>query len=150
MTGPMQTRALAPLVLLCLMSLPLAAKDLRRAHGAWALAGYDAVSYFSDGAARPGLPDQALKWRGQIWHFASTANRAAFEANPAAYQPQFSGYCVVSISEGAPVPGDPTVFVLHQGRLYLMESPARRADFARNPEAVIARAVEQWPALSAR
>ncbi len=141
-------RLVAPFLALFLIALPLAAKDRMHAHGDWALAGYDAVAYFVAGEARPGMPDQALRWHGQVWHFETRANRATFEANPAAFQPQYGGYSVVSVSENAPAAGDPRIFAIHEGRLYLLQSTAERDAFLRDPEAVIDRAAQVWRRLS--
>ncbi|WP_415183118.1 YHS domain-containing (seleno)protein [Phaeovulum sp.] len=140
-------RFLISILAFLLIALPLSAKDRLQAHGGWALAGYDAVAYFVAGEARPGMPDQALKWRGQIWHFESRANRTAFEANPAAYQPQFDGYSVVSVSKKMLTPGDPQVFAVHENRLYLLQSTFEREEFLRDPAKIIARANEVWRAL---
>lgn len=119
------------------------------AQGEWALGGYDPVSYFATGRPGHGSRDLALKWRGMIWQFESAEHRSLFEANPAAYRPRFGGYCVISIAEGQPMPGDPTIFLIRDGRLYLLQSAEDRDRFESDDGAILAAAERQWRALTA-
>ncbi|MFP1643149.1 YHS domain-containing (seleno)protein [Pontitalea aquivivens] len=146
----MAVRFLAPIAILLVAALPLAADPPPPAHANWALAGHDAVAIARDGAAQAGRADQALKWRGQVWLFTTPENRAAFEADPARFAPRFRGYCVMALAEEELAPGSPGVFVLHQGRLYLMRSAQARARFLADPDGWISRAEAGWAAISAR
>ncbi len=118
-----------------------------RAMDGVAVGGYDAVAYFTEGRAVPGERSIALKWRGRMWRFASAANRSTFEMNPHAYAPQFGGFCTLALSEGRIEPGTPTEFVIHDGRLYLVHDPARRATLAQTIAARVERATAHWPEL---
>ena len=40
------------------------------------------------------------EYNGATWRFASAANKAAFDAEPARYAPQYGGYCAWAVSEG--------------------------------------------------
>ncbi|MBK5945398.1 hypothetical protein CCR83_02790 [Rhodobacter veldkampii DSM 11550] len=146
MTFAMLPARLAVAVFAVGLTLALAGQPLRAdppAHENWAVAGYDPVAYFTQGVPQPGLRAYALKWRGAIWLFATPESRAAFEADPAAYLPQFGGHCVVSVSDGHPAPGDPRLFVIRDGRLYLLGSAEAKARLAAQPD-VIARAQAAW------
>ena len=101
-----------------------------------ALGGFDPVAYFTDGRAVAGEPAIALRWRGVRWHFASPAHRAAFEANPQAYMPQFGGYCAVSVAQGRPVPGNPEHWAILDGRLYFASDAARLVQVLGDPTAL--------------
>ena len=57
-----------------------------------AVGGYDVVSYFA-GTPTEGVTAFPATYKGARFLFASEANRAKFLANPAAYAPQFGGYC---------------------------------------------------------
>lgn len=114
------------------LALPAAAQD-----SDWALQGNDPVAYFDEGTAESGRSDILLEWRGKVYHFQSEDNMMRFEANPRSYAPQFGGLCVVALSQGREVPGDPQVFAIHDGRLYLMRDPAARAQFLADPDTVI-------------
>ncbi|MFB2532360.1 YHS domain-containing (seleno)protein [Paracoccus sp. p4-l81] len=116
------------------LPLPAAAQH----YGNWALSGNDPVAYFDEGEATSGRSDISLEWRGKVYHFTSEDNLFQFESNPHGYSPQFGGLCVRALSQGRRVQGDPQVFVMYQGKLYLMADEAARQVFMADPEAVIA------------
>ena len=111
-----------------------------------AVGGYDPVAYFHEGAARPGNPEIALRWRGVRWHFATPAHRAAFEANPKAYAPAFGGHCAVSVADGLPRRGDPLHWLILDGRLVLTAEPSGLARLRATPDAVLQSARRHWSA----
>lgn len=67
------------------------------------LQGYDAVS-FRKGGALKGDPMFQSKYHGAVYLFASAENKAAFDANPAAYEPEYGGYCAYGVSVGKLAP----------------------------------------------
>lgn len=110
-----------------------------------ALYGFDPVSYFLDGAARTGLEDHELSFRGMTWRFRSAANRAAFREQPDTYVPRFGGYDPVRLARGVPVAGHPVLFVVYEGQLFLFYQPESREKFLAAPEASIEAARSAWP-----
>ncbi len=112
-----------------------------------AIAGYDPVAYFTENRAVQGSADHALRWRGATWYFADAGNMESFEMNPAAYAPQYGGYCAYSLAEGSIAASEPKVFTIHEGRLYLNNSDATRAEWEQDMEGNILRANAQWPAI---
>jgi len=114
-----------------------------------ALAGFDPVAYFTDGRAVPGRTDIALRWRGVRWHFATAAHRAAFEANPKAYVPQFGGLCALSVVRGEPEPGHPEHWTIVDGRLYFAAGAAQLAQVMGDPAGTIRNARSNWAAARA-
>lgn len=108
-------------VLIALFGAAKAQADGVRSTGV-ALMGYDSVAYFHQNEARPGAGNIALRWRGLVWHFASPENRAAFEANPRAFVPQFGGLCPEALTRGETVPGDPRHWTIRDGKLYFAQS----------------------------
>lgn len=85
-----------------------------------AVGGYDTVSYFQgDGVPVAGSADFTVEYNGAEWRFASQANADKFKENPAAYAPQFGGHCAWAMSRGSLAPGDPTVYKIVDGKLYL-------------------------------
>jgi hypothetical protein len=72
-----------------------------------ALDGYDAVSYFRTGKPIKGVAAHGVSWKGASWRFASAESKAAFEANPHAFAPQYGGYCAWAVSQGYTAKGDP-------------------------------------------
>ncbi|GJE52031.1 hypothetical protein GOFOIKOB_5097 [Methylobacterium tardum] len=110
------------------------------------LNGFDPVSYFLEGGPLAGTARFELAWGGQVWRFASGANREAFRDEPAAYAPRLGGFDAAGILEGRLVEADPLVFAVIGERLYLFRDAERRGRFLANPD--LARQAEAaWPAL---
>ncbi|MEM7359404.1 MAG: YHS domain-containing (seleno)protein [Pseudomonadota bacterium] len=65
-----------------------------------AMDGFDVVAYFQKSAPTKGAMQFRVEHKGKSWLFASQENADAFAANPAAYEPQFNGWCAYAISEG--------------------------------------------------
>jgi YHS domain-containing protein len=87
--------------------------------GRLALDGYDVVAYFTEGKAVKGTAEFNHVWLGAEWHFASAASRDAFVKEPEKYAPQFGGYCAWAVAHGYTANGDPTVWKVVDGKLYL-------------------------------
>ena len=94
----------------------------------FALSGYDAVAYFSlkqapVGSAQPkavaGKKSISADYNGVKWAFATEANRDKFLADPAKYAPQYDGHCAYGVSKGGKVPGNPNLWRIVDGKLYL-------------------------------
>lgn len=143
--------SLGPALLLAALSAaPALAEERAMATASGvALAGRDAVAYFADGRAVPGTADHALKWRGAVWFFASGQNLSSFEMNPSAYAPRYGGHCPVSVIAGDPQPGNPELFVIREGRLYLASSREAMARIMQDP-GLIAEADAAWKRLRER
>ncbi|WP_201157607.1 YHS domain-containing (seleno)protein [Rhodobaculum claviforme] len=123
--------------------------DRHAAEGGVAVGGHDPVAFFNDGTAVPGDPAIALRWRGVRWHFATPAHRAAFEANPKAFAPAFGGHCPVSVAEGAPRPGDPRHWIIHEQRLFLLAGDGAAHRLREAPQELLAQARARWSAARA-
>ncbi len=94
----------------------------------FAASGYDVVAYFDlpmnpVGQEQPapvaGKAGITADYNGATFAFASEANRDAFVANPARYAPQYDGHCAYGVSKGGKVPGNPTLWRIVDGKLYL-------------------------------
>lgn len=110
-----------------------------------ALYGFDPVSYFLADAPKMGAASIELIFAGFAWRFESEANRAAFRQSPDVYVPRFGGYDPVALQRGAPVAGHPSIFTIHEGRLYLFQKDEHRAAFLAAPADTIAAAQANWP-----
>lgn len=108
-----------------------------------ALGGYDVVAYDS-GNAVPGHRDIKIMWRGELWHFASEANRNSFEANPRKFVPEFGGLCPVSLANGREESGNPRLFAVVDGQLYLLSSRADLQALRQSPEEILTKARQHW------
>lgn len=115
--------------------------------GSWdyALNGYDPVSYFTDGGPTKGQDDLTYQWNGAEWTFASADNLAAFKENPEKYAPAYGGYCAYAVSQGGDSGGDPEVWTIHQGRLYLNYSRSVQKKWDQDRDGYIEKADQNWP-----
>ncbi|MDG1167683.1 MAG: YHS domain-containing (seleno)protein [Sulfitobacter sp.] len=94
----------------------------------FAVSGYDVVAYFdlpqsAVGTAQPqGIPGRAditAEYNGATFAFSTAQNRDTFVANPAQYAPQFDGHCAYGVFKGGKAPGNPNLWRIVDGSLYL-------------------------------
>lgn len=110
-----------------------------------AINGYDPVAYFTDKKPVTGDATHSATWNGAEWRFASAANKAAFEAAPEDYAPQFGGYCAYAVSKGYTAPTDPYAWTVHDGKLYLNFSLRARELWSEDIPGNIAKGRANWP-----
>jgi len=120
--------------LLLLPVLQLTAQDSPKRP---AIGGYDPVSYHLEDEAQKGSPEYALEWDGRIWHFISAEHRDIFRKEPEKYAPRFGGQCANGLSEGHGVSGNPEIWRIHDGELYLFFSRSGRNRWDGNREGKI-------------
>jgi YHS domain-containing protein len=108
------------------------------------LNGYDPVAYFTVHKVIKGNPSIKSSFRGAIIHFASAADKAAFDKNPSRYYPQYGGCCPNHLRKVELVASDPTVFFVYKGKLYLCADAGGAREFRRNMDKNIHSADEQW------
>lgn len=86
-----------------------------------AVRGYDVVSYFvGEGVPVEGSEAFTVRYNGYDYRFASAENADAFVAEPAKYAPAYGGYCAWAIAKNDRLaPGDPNVYEVVDGKLYL-------------------------------
>ncbi|MEO0810397.1 MAG: YHS domain-containing (seleno)protein [Pseudomonadota bacterium] len=103
----------------------------------FAVSGYDVVAYHDLKSAAvgeeqpqavPGKASITAEWNGAKWAFSSVANRDKFLADPAKYAPQYDGHCAYGASignqnKGGKVPGNPHLWRILDGKLYLNITP---------------------------
>jgi YHS domain-containing protein len=108
------------------------------------LKGYDPVAYIKENRPVKGDPKFSSTYRTAIYHFASAANKAAFDKNPAQYAPQYGGFCAESMSRGKLRDIDPNVFFVYKGKLYVCSSAKGAKRFYSNPEVNVQKADKNW------
>ena len=84
-----------------------------------AVGGYDTVEYFKSGKATKGKKAFQIEFMGADWLFDSQENLDAFKAEPEKYMPQYGGYCAWAMARGATASGDPKLWKIVDGKLYL-------------------------------
>ncbi len=122
----------------------------------FAASGYDVVAYFdlpqsAVGQTQvPGVPGSAeitAEYNGATFAFSSAANKAAFEANPAKYAPQFDGHCAYGVSLGGKVPANPNLWRIVDGKLYLNITEVVAGFWEENIPDHISSAGSNWASL---
>ena len=111
------------------------------------LLGFDPVAYFTDGKPVRGKHTLPATVEGRTYYFASPEHRAAFQATPAKYEPQYGGFC----SNGAPyavkLGSDPTQFEIRGGRLFIFGDIQGHEMWLLDWQENILHADELWPSI---
>jgi len=113
-----------------------------------AVGGYDTVSYFQ-GSGKPvkGNARYKVEYDGAEWHFSSQANADKFKADPGAYAPQYGGHCAWAMARGSLAPGDPTLYRVVDGKLYLNFNRDVQKMWVKDIAGFIAKANIAWTQL---
>lgn len=111
------------------------------------LRGYDAVAYFTENKAVKGSPQFSATHEGATYHFASAENRDAFAADAAKYAPQFGGFCAMGAAMGRKLDGDPELFRVVDGRLYVNVGKPQQTRWLKDVPGNIQQANANWPSI---
>ena len=112
-----------------------------------AVGGYDTVAYFTVGRPVKGSNRFKTRWKGADWYFSSRENLEKFKANPQAYAPQYGGYCAYGVSQNAAVKGDPLLWKIVNGKLYLNINRQVVNIWNKDIDGYIAKANRHWPGV---
>ncbi len=93
------------------------------------LKGADVVAYFTQSRYVQGTAQFKSVYEGVTFRFATAANKAAFDAAPQKYQPEYGGYCANGIVYGIPWGGDSDTFLMRDGKLYIFGGAGSKAAF---------------------
>jgi YHS domain-containing protein len=109
------------------------------------LKGYDAVAYFKLGKALKGNPEIESTYQGVTYLFASPANKADFDKDPAKYVPQYGGFCAYGVAnEVLSNTEDVKAFTVYKGKLYLCGNQDALKSFKTDVGDNIAKADAYW------
>lgn len=112
-----------------------------------AINGYDPVAYHTAGAPTKGVAEFKAEYDGAVYKFSSAENKAAFEADPAAFAPAFGGWCTVGASKGKKIATQPEFFDIVDGQLYLNSSEGAHDLYLRQTTQTIDTATTNWPEI---
>ena len=112
-----------------------------------AVGGYDPVAYFKVGRPVQGAAQFSTEYKGATWRFASKENLDAFRANPVAFAPQYGGYCSWAVAQGYTASGDPQVWKIVNGKLYLNYDTSVQAKWEKDIPGFISKADRNWPSV---
>ena len=113
------------------------------------LKGYDPVAYIKQRKPVKGNPAIESTYQGATYLFASAANKAEFEKDPAKYVPSYGGFCAYGVANGvmADVEG-PEAFTIYNGKLYVCGNQAALKSFKTDIDANIDKADANWRRLN--
>ncbi|MCX2722196.1 YHS domain-containing (seleno)protein [Roseibium salinum] len=112
-----------------------------------ALRGVDPVSYFTAGAPREGDVAITEVHNGATYRFASEESRNLFKSNPDKYLPQYGGFCAFGTAMGVKVDGDPDLWKIVDGKLYLNLSETVQERWNKDIPGFIETANTKWDDL---
>lgn len=115
--------------------------------GNLALKGYDPVAYFTEGKAVEGRKEFTHHYAEAAWRFASMENRDLFTRAPERYMPQYGGYCAWGISQEKFFDGDPQVWKIVNGKLYVNYNREIEKTWEQDVPGFIEKADAAWPTL---
>ncbi len=114
-----------------------------------AIHGYDPVAYFTVGEAKPGSDEFTTEWAGATWRFAMAEHKAAFEADPEKYAPQYGGYCAWGVAAKNDLfDVDPNAWRVVDGKLYLNYNAEVQSSWVEDIPGFITKGDQNWPTLS--
>ena len=112
-----------------------------------ALRGYDPVAYFTEGKATQGQEEYSLVWEGTRWLFSTPEHRQQFLQNPEQYEPENGGYCTFGVVLSKKLDGDPEIWSIFDGYLYIFLNEEVREKFLQDKTGNLARVIENWPQI---
>jgi YHS domain-containing protein len=99
------------------------------------------------GKAVKGEAKFASEYQGTTYYLANAKAKMMFDKAPQDYVVAYEGWCATGVAHGMKVHGDPTVFVVQDGKTYLFSNEKAKAMFTKDEPAVIAKADENWPTV---
>ena len=136
------------LTLLSALSSIATAKDLLNLDGnRVAIQGYDPVAFFTNNRPVKGNPQFQSDYRGAKYYFASAEHKAAFDKDPAKYEPQFGGYCAYGASQGHPAPIKIEAWQIVNGRLLMQYDLSIKDKFNKEQQGNLDKADHNWPGI---
>ncbi len=109
-----------------------------------ALHGYDPVAYFTEGAPMRGSDSLVHIHQGAAYRFASQVHLDSFKQDPDRYVPQYGGFCAYGVSVGKKFDGDPRLWKIEDGKLYLNLNEEIYATFLEDLDDNIEKAEDNW------
>lgn len=113
----------------------------------YAVHGYDVVAYFTKGKPVAGDDRYTAEHDGATYRFSSAEHRDTFTSDPAAYAPQYGGYCAFGTAMGRKFDGDPNAWAIVDNKLYLNLNKEIQARWKENVPGFIKGAENNWPLI---
>lgn len=111
------------------------------------LHGFDPVSVMDADSPQIGNAAYTAAHEGVDYYFATKAALELFEADPAAYLPEFGGFCAYGVFVGKKLDGDVRYADIVDGKLYLFVNAAVFEKYLKNRDEVLRVAYDKWPGI---
>ena len=147
------TLALASAAAISIATLALASDEYNVSNGLTltgqplGMHGVDPVSMFQGEVPVVGDAVHTAVHDGVDYYFVSAAAKETFESDPAAYLPQFGGFCAFGVFVGKKLDGDVRYADIVDGKLYLFVNAAIFEKYLEDKETVISGAFDKWPGI---
>lgn len=112
-----------------------------------ALHGYDPVAYFAQAKPLRGSDSLVHVHDGAAYRFSSQENLAKFKQDPGRYVPQYGGFCAYGVSVGKKFDGDPHLWKIEDGKLYLNLNEEIYEAFLEDVDGNVRKADGNWPEI---
>jgi YHS domain-containing protein len=113
------------------------------------LRGYDVVAYFKQRKPVKGNPAIESAYQGATYLFASSADKADFDKDPAKYAPKYGAFCSYGVANGVVTDIEgPEAFAVYNGKLYLCGNQGALKSFKSNIDSNIEKADTNWRRLN--
>ena len=112
-----------------------------------ALRGYDPVASCTDGRPVMGQATYAAVHSGATSRCATQAHLQACEANPETYVPHYGGFCAYGVAVGAKFDGNPMLWKIGDGKLYLTLNPDMQKTWERDIPGPMTKADTHWSVM---
>lgn len=112
-----------------------------------AVGGYDTLTYYDEDGPVKGSEDFQTSWHGADWYFSSAENLEKFKADPTQYAPQYGGYCAWAAAHGTLAKGDPEIWDIVDGKLYLNYDQSIQDKWSPRKAELIEKADAEYPEL---
>jgi YHS domain-containing protein len=109
--------------------------------------GYDTVSYFTESKPVRGSGRYTAEYQGVTYLFSSEENKKAFEKEPEKYLPAYGGYCAYGVALGKKFWGDPEVWEIVDGTLYLNLDKSIQQEWDKDKAGYITNANSKWSSV---
>ena len=112
-----------------------------------ALNGYDSTTYWGASGPQKGSKEFKFEYKGATWLFVSAENLEKFKAEPTKYAPEYGNYCAYALGNGSLAAGDPEVWEIVDGKLYLNYNEDVQVRWQEDQSNLITKADGFWPTI---
>ena len=109
--------------------------------------GYDLVSYHTGKKPLRGTGNHISVYKKVTYLFVSEKNKQLFLKAPEKYVPAYGGYCAYGVSVGKKFVGDPDVWKVVNGKLYLNLDTSIQDEWHKDIPENITKANKNWPSI---